>query len=365
MSYVNDDKKYSTYSELRTLIQTELDLLESDPAEEFITVNEMIGYYNDAILDARSEILNIYEDYFLSWAYLDVVQGTEEVRFPPNIWGNKIRAIQYNDGSIRYTITRIKNYNKFAKIQDANYLPNNDPWYNYWVKNDQPGRERIVLVPPPTFSTVDNLLPNSFTPVRCWFLRQCNRVPTLGEYAFRQKATSASTFAGSDQVTVDGDIWDQLQVGQGMKFAADQAAYLPAEIAAGTVYYIIKGSTRGFVKLASSKVNAIAGTFLTLSTPVTMNLVYFTFEANKNLIDNLVIDLPEFSNFIQAWVRCRILMKLKDSSITDAKLMLEQARKQMVDSLTQKEPDDDTVLEGDFSHYMDSSVYWPTNGGLY
>lgn len=365
MSYANDDKKFSTYAELRDLLKDELDLYEEDPAEEFVTRNELISYYNDGILDARAEILNVYEDYFLTSRALTVVANNPEIDLPKNIWADKIRAILYQDGAIRYPIKRIKNYNKFDKIMWGSYAQNNDPWYAYYIKDSTPGEQRLVFLPTPQFSTTDALLPNPFQPVLCWYLRQCNRIPLFGEYAFRQRANQITSFPGADIMIIPADLWVQVQTGGGIKITmVTTGGVLPTGIVTtGAAMYIVKQGTSGQIKLATTKQNALANTTVTIGS-CTDAVINFTFEANQNLIDNTVVDLPEFSNFLQAWVRVRVCVKQKDpDGIQNAKDLLSQAREQMVSSLTQKVPDDDNLLEGDFSFYEDSSGWLPGMSG--
>jgi hypothetical protein len=368
MSFINDEKKYNTYAEMRNQVAAEMDLFEQDPAEEFVQSDEMIGYYNDALLDCYSEIMNIYEDYFLTWAYLAIRAGDKEVRLPYNVWASKIRGIVYEDGAVRYTISRIRNYHKFEKIMWGEYAQNNNPWFSYYEKNAVPGQERLIFLPTPQFSTVDELFGSSaYNPVKCWYLRQCNRIPVLGEYAYRQRALSSATFIASDIVVIaDSDIWKSATTGQGIKFSADAAANLPAEVVSETVYYIVKQSTAGQIKLATTKANALAGTTMTLTAPVTpAAVIQFRVEANQTLIDNTIVDIPEFANFVQAWVRVRVYDKLKDPGLAAATKLLEQAREQMVSSLTQKIPDDDDEIEGDFSSYNEQSGgFWP-GGGMF
>jgi hypothetical protein len=369
MSLVNDDKKISTYAELRDRVATEMDLFEQDPAEEFITKEEMIGYFNDAILDARSEILNIYEDYFLTWDYLAIKAGDSEIKLPRNVWANKIRAILYELGAVRYTINRIRNYNKFEKIMWGEYAQNNTPWFSYYIKNSVPGKERLVFLPTPQLTTVDPVWGPSlqFTPVKCWYLRQCNRIPILGELSFRQKALASGIFIGTDQVNMmnpEESLGLNCQAGQGVVFTADEPTNLPAEITSGKMYYLV-AFTPGIWKLATTKELALAGTSISLSAVSVNAPVEYQVEATQVLIDGVIVDIPEFENFILAWVRVRVYDKLKDPGIEAATKLLEQVRKQMVDSLTNKVPDDDDEVEGDFSSYNDQAGGFFPGGGIY
>lgn len=363
MSISNDDKKLWLYSELRDEVKEEMDLFEEDPAEEFVTASEMIGYYNDAILDARAEILNVYEDYFLDWEYLYCSAGDPEVELPPNVWANKIRAVTYTEGALRYKVARIKNYHKFEKIMWGEYPVNNTDFYSYYLMNSRPGRERIIFVPTPQFSTVDENLPGAFTPLKCWFLRQPNRIPVLLEWCCRVKSTSSAVFSVADEATIQSDLWDLAETGQAIKFTASSANNLPVELTSGTTYYLVKTGTSGQVSIATTKANALAGTTLTLTAPVANGVVQTYLQANQNIIDNTPVDLPEFVNFIQAWVRVRVYDKLKDPvGMASAEKMLLQAKTQMVDSLTQRVPDDDDTISGDFSHYDESSSFYPGRG---
>ena len=92
-----------TYLELTTQVKDSLDLWE----ETFITDSELLNYFNEAIDLVESNILTIYEDYFLAKTTLSIVSGTQDYALPSGIFAQKIRKIYYNDSSAtRYEIRR-------------------------------------------------------------------------------------------------------------------------------------------------------------------------------------------------------------------------------------------------------------------
>lgn len=95
--------EYSTWLTLKTQILNDQDLEDGD----FMDSTELLGIANRAINEAEAEIHNLYEDYFLTTANIDITSGTASYALPSNIFGNKIRLIQYDDGSTSYEVKRI------------------------------------------------------------------------------------------------------------------------------------------------------------------------------------------------------------------------------------------------------------------
>lgn len=82
---------------------------------------------------------------------------------------------------------------------------------------------------------------------------------------------------------------------------------------------------------------------------------YFTLKvaATRAIIEATVIDIPEFSTFIMEWVKANCLFKEGDPRLQGCIAKLEQQRKQMNDSLSNREPDDENTMELDLSFYED------------
>ena len=145
-----------TYSELKTYLEQELDLQD----ETFITPNEMMSYFNEAVDMIESAIHNIYEDYFLTNTPLSIANGQAAYTLPSDIYAQKIRRILYNDGgAYKYEIKRVK------KLEEIMFIVAPD-LYSYIITNDSTNGLRINLYPTPQadqpFATI-------------WYIRNAKR----------------------------------------------------------------------------------------------------------------------------------------------------------------------------------------------
>ena len=145
-----------TYAELKLYLQKELDL----EGETFITAQEFLGYFQEAIDMTESTIHSIYEDYFLTSSTLSLVSGIQTVSPPSDIYAQKIRSILYNDGgSTKYEIRRIKQF------KETNYFDVNDA-YKYLVTNDGTNGLKLKFFPVPQ-ETSSN--------ITIWYIRNAKR----------------------------------------------------------------------------------------------------------------------------------------------------------------------------------------------
>ena len=159
---------YRTYAEIERKVRLDLDLQE----ETFITSEELLGYANEAINEAEAEIHTIYEDYFLTFGYVPLVNGTELYDLPSAIYANKIRAIIYENGSNTvYTIDRLREPGKFELERLANQNQGTD-WYQYMLINNAAATisasPQMLLIPTPR----EDLTPG----IKVWYLRNANRM---------------------------------------------------------------------------------------------------------------------------------------------------------------------------------------------
>lgn len=129
-----------TYGELKADLQKELDLED----ETFITPDELLNYFNEAITVVSSEIHTIYEDYFLAQTLsISITSGTSRYDLPDDIFAQKIRSLVYDDGaSKKYEIKRIK------QIKEIPFVANTD-LYRYIIVNDATDGVQIELHPTP------------------------------------------------------------------------------------------------------------------------------------------------------------------------------------------------------------------------
>jgi len=143
--------------------------------ESPIDLDEFTGMLNEAISDAESEIhrLSQGEDYFLSSAWLDMVQGENRLEFPDDIFVRDVRRLMYQDGSNIYPITRFRGERRFEARAFAEQFDNGAD-YKYDLENDPTdSQDHIILVPPARETSGDKILMH--------FLRCARQIPTTDE----------------------------------------------------------------------------------------------------------------------------------------------------------------------------------------
>lgn len=358
--------KLWTYGEMLTKVKNDCDLND----ETFINEDEFVGYFNEALNEAESEIIVLNQDYFLTKAFIPVVQGTQRYKLPFNIYSNKIRGMIYRNGAIIYDIPQFRRKNKFLNMAFAEYQPNMADWYSYFLPNDVVGQNLVEFLPQMRDTAVLSPEASIFAPVVLWYLRNCSRVPYTGEYCNPEVIAPAQINTGTDEIqTYAGNKntigipqqWKPggypgsiaYKTGDAVQFELSSGGSLPAPLVEGTTYYVIAGAG-GLIKLATTKALALAGTAIDLTTT---GSVYFIMRvaATTAIIKATIIDIPEFSTFVMQWVKCRSLEKESDPRLAGAADLLGQQKKQMVDTLTQMVPDDDDTIQGDFSIYEEMS----------
>lgn len=145
------------WSELKEKIEADLDLQE----EVMITDSELLGYCNEAIDEAEAEILNMYQNYFKTSAYVSLVDGTSSYSLPSDIYAAKILFIQHDDGTDHYKIERINDIEK-ADVED-------DDDYMFDIENPTAGEGQKLILYPAAKTT-------SSTIVKLWYIRNANRL---------------------------------------------------------------------------------------------------------------------------------------------------------------------------------------------
>ena len=128
--------KLWTYKEALDKIVLDNDLAEIFLTNQaFVTKNEMIGYFNEALTDAESEIQAANKDYFLTKYYIPLVEGVKTYNLPENIMANKIRGILYSNGSLTYAVEPLKRLDKFENMELLDKYGTTN-YYSYNLKND-------------------------------------------------------------------------------------------------------------------------------------------------------------------------------------------------------------------------------------
>lgn len=154
--------RYWTWGEIREKIMRDLDLED----ETFITQDEMLGYGNEAVDEAESEIHTLYEDYFLKDEPLTLVSGTDSYDMPEDIYAMKLKELWYQNGSRVYEIKELKPSKRLGEFHLRAANPSAATTLDYFVKNSVVGSPKIVMVPAPQ---------ESGAYVTVWYLRNANR----------------------------------------------------------------------------------------------------------------------------------------------------------------------------------------------
>lgn len=355
--------KVWTYAEMSTKVLTDLDLLD----KAMVGDNELIGYFNEAVLEAESEIITLNQDYFITMGILPVVAGTARYALPPSIFANRIRCIMYINGTNIYEIVQYRRKGKFREIAFTELSGQADD-YRYVLYNDVPGQAQIEFHPTLRDTAIIAPVASIFKPVQIYYLRNCKRIPIIGEYANLEVIATAQvsgstiqTYAGSatigvHQQWVPGSTPGSIAyiTGDAVKFTVGPGGTLPSPLVAGTVYYVILG-VGGLITLATTQANAFSGVAITLTT---VGTVLFTMQvaATTAIQQATYIDIPEFSTFVMQWVKCRCYEKDGgDPRLSGAIATLAQQKQQMIDTLVKSIDDDDDVIQMDFSSYNEMS----------
>ena len=83
---------------LTTLLTETRDFLDEGTADRFSDA-ELTRYINRGMRQVQSQIQAANEDYFVRVETATAATATYELAFPADIWGNKLRSLQYYDNS--------------------------------------------------------------------------------------------------------------------------------------------------------------------------------------------------------------------------------------------------------------------------
>lgn len=135
-----------TFGELKQKVLTDLDMFE----ESFVGDDELVGFVNDAIEDAASEInrLGREMDFFLTKYAVPLVSGESEIALPEDIFVRDIRRLMYASGSNIYPVRRFRGQNKFEAIAFARNAAGSDDYRYFQEMDSDESQAKIILVPP-------------------------------------------------------------------------------------------------------------------------------------------------------------------------------------------------------------------------
>lgn len=129
---------------MKAKIKNDLDLNE----EVFIGDDELTSYFNDAVDAAEQDLLTLNQDYFLATETLTLVNGQSEYDLPSDLYGYKLRGVEYRKETTTFPILPLKYWRKpgEAKAIDASFF--GEPRYKYLIKDqDAATGQKLVLYP--------------------------------------------------------------------------------------------------------------------------------------------------------------------------------------------------------------------------
>lgn len=290
-------------SELKTKIR-----LDSDIDTTNVTDTELVGYINDAVKEAESEIHSWCEDYFLASSNITTVIGTSSYSMPSDIYANKIRKILFDDNTRKYEIIRIKNLRDLLDVED-------DEDYRYIITNNTSTGVKFKLYPTAREASASN--------VSIWYIRNAKQAPLF-------------------------DIASVADNGSGKARFATAVAH---NLSTGREVYIT-GTTN------YNTSNAVATVID--STHFDTAQTYVSSQTGSGYAND-DIDIPEFDNFV-VWFAKYMCMLHKNSGNPMLGVMKEEVERQrvlMVESLKDMIVDEDNYIRGDASFYEE----FDSNGG--
>lgn len=153
--------KFWTYKEIRDKVTRDLSMEE----EIFVTPEELLGYANEAIDEVERQIHMLCEDYFITRQIITIVPGQEEYNIPSDIYGLKIREINYRKGADVFKLKRLKSWHKFSEYEaDKANGTTLSGIYGYFIVNSVAGSPKILISPTPS-ETADLYI---------WYVRNAN-----------------------------------------------------------------------------------------------------------------------------------------------------------------------------------------------
>lgn len=130
-----------TWKEIKEKIQRKHGIETDESYDEF----ELIDIANEAINMVESEVITLQQDYFLTRATIQLIEGESEYDLPADIFANKIRRIFYKEPDrVKYKLKRAKDLddiNSEVGQYDYNYLKER----KYIIINLGPNQRKILL----------------------------------------------------------------------------------------------------------------------------------------------------------------------------------------------------------------------------
>lgn len=304
--------KIYTYTEAKTKIDNDLDLAE----EDFISADEMKGLFNDAIDDAEADIHILYEGYFKKTLKLNLLihNQTQDVTITNGTPDLIINSTNHG--------VKIDNRVKFTAFS----LPGNIASDTYYF----------------VVSVIDS---NSY---------KVSATRRGSAVAFVSAGTAVKTVYEGQRYLMPTDIYANKIIH--MQFNDGANSYKLIKVKQKHIDYLnTRAGTNENYQFDLEHVDPTIGPELILypagyNTGEVVTMFYIR-NANAIVNDTDRIDIPEFINFIFAYVKYMVSFKERNPLLQGFKADMEEQRRKMKETLDTMVPDEETLLEPDTSFY--------------
>ncbi len=311
-----------TYGEARQKVERDLDL----QGENFITPTEMLGLFNEGLENAGGEVNKINEDYFLTESSIPLIAGRNIYNLPPMIFAQKIRKVLYQNETLIYEMVRYRGLNEFTDMSlDRQFPTTLNTNYRYMIANpsSKSGYQmRIGPTPLETRGTAVTLVIGTST-------------------VFTTVSAHGLAVGNEVQLSTTGALPTGLSVGVPYYVASIPTAYT------FTLSHTLDGS-------ALDTTGTQTGSHLFEAAPYRIALWHLRNPA-RVYVDSDLMDIPESTNYVMQYVKVRCYEKEGHPMLEKAIPDLERERLRMIDLLTERIPDDDTIVQGDMTLYNEHS----------
>jgi hypothetical protein len=157
---------YWSFTQIKNRVEQELVLQDEDQ----ITSQEIMSYTNEAIDIAEGVIMKMNEDYFLADTPMALADGAMEYALPTNIYGQKIRALIYQNGANIYEIKRARSLQMFLLLKDLEVHGTSEDYRYLLVNKATTAKPQLRLYPKSRETSAAN--------VTMWYIRHANRITT-------------------------------------------------------------------------------------------------------------------------------------------------------------------------------------------
>lgn len=317
---------FMTYADIKEKVQADT----GTEDEDFVKSSEMMGYCNDAIAAAEAMIHDLYEDYFLSYAKLALIDGQSLYDLPSDIYANKVRGITYNDGQNVYPIRRLKERNKFEIIQDCQNF--NYQEYRYFLVNRNQNNSPVTKI---------QLLPKSHEtmPLTAKWVAGTSYykddIVYYNEHRYKSILPAlwiaSTSYVIGDEVNYNGRKYSCITDNSDASFTVANWTDLGI-ISVETTFTVANWTDLG------------EETFY-------VTIFYFR-KANRMESDSSICDIPEGYPFVVQYMKNEVYKKENNGECPQTAILdLQNFKDNLEAALTNMIPDSDTDIEADTTFY--------------